>query len=495
MMMKRQTRWILGALMLTLSASACGGGQKAARQDEGVKPVVQRALIERHARWLPVDSVGVLAVDLRPVTTLLGQTIPAKDAAKAKAQHEALRQDMAALLSDRLGMNLLDAQYVVVGAGPVWQSLIVGGIGALHADVKTEQLEGFTVFRLDALRPQDHELFDWFDREDAQAGLWGVHLKAEQALVFFMSRRAMEVALRTPSLTLAQDKERAARFVKLLGDQPAYASAGVMLNNPLIVGALGRAEDLPLPLPDAIGASVGDQLVMSVYGPKDKLDAIDATIQRELDEAAAQVKVAYEQRATSNVIEGALAIQGYHSLLGMREAMKPARQDPERLIYQAQTPSLNNPALLLGIGASIALPSFLRVVKRSRTSMADSMIYHLTDRVASIYESSEPGQCAFPQATGPSGPVPQGGAKAANTFEGPAWEALELEPYYKESTHYFNYEVLLEGDRLIVRAQADFKSGGERHTIEMWLEQDQNVPMDQGCVLMRRPSITTYEYE
>lgn len=451
--------------------------------------VVQRTLLQRHARWIPSDTLGVGVVDLRPITENAFSKAHWGSNPQVVANQENLRRELGEMMTKRLGMDLTGLQYMVIGGGPTWQSVIVGGIKLSMKQLKTEQVNGFEVFTIQSNHPADQEIIEEIKKE---ASPWAVKV-GDDALAFFANRRAMELAVNTPSVTLSADEARAKRFDEMLGGEGSYASTAVLFDNPLIAGALTQAK-LPFEAPDAISMAVGEQTRLTLYGPKGKLEKIDAELQKFLSEYESKIKAEYETREEKNTLEAMSVVYGYHTALTTRELLKPQLTD-KSLTYKIQTPSLSSPVMFVGIAAAIAVPAFLRFSKESKANETSWMMSKIEQQVYRYQETNQaPDQtkCALPPSTGPSSALPVGGKTIKPAPKGEGWEKLGAQEIFADGTYYFSYEVISGEDEVTIVAKADFKEGGEVHTVTQKLR----VNMDEsGCYLESTPSVTTHELE
>lgn len=113
--------------------------------------------------------------------------------------------------------------------------------------------------------------------------------------------------------------------------------------------------------------------------------------------------------------------------------------------------------MILGILAAVALPSFSRYVRRSRTSEALTTIQRIyTSQVTYHHESHERGVGGY-FINAPATPVsaPTSGKYPANVAQwsaSPAWTALG---FAMESAHYFQYESPAASSGFTVQAHGD----------------------------------------
>lgn len=145
-----------------------------------------------------------------------------------------------------------------------------------------------------------------------------------------------------------------------------------------------------------------------------------------------------------------------------------------------------------GIFSAIAIPAFLRSVKKSKEAEANVMTTKMATGAQMYWEMN----CAFPAALPPTSDLAAscGGAKAVpsvqDTSVPDALGVSFIDPMY------FVYSTEIEefGDtaNYVIRAQADFQCGGPAHTIEVRI-----TGMKDGdtCTAEIQPAVSMHEFE
>lgn len=479
--------------ILALCALSACGERKEDQVPVEKQAIVQKTLLAKHARWMPSDAVGVLTVDLRPATQLLWSEEQWGDRADLVENQRKMQREIATLLTTRLGMDLSNAQYVVVGASPTWQSLVVGGVNAPLKGLKTVEIKGVQAFRLQSTHEADNKLIG--GQPDQEPWIWGAKI-SKDTLAFFPSRKSLELALNAPTVSLEADKARLERFEAMLGAAPSRIALGVALDNPAIAGLLNMAE-LPVELPTGMSMAVGKTTRLTLYGEKAKLEALHAKTKENLDKMKAEVKAAYETREQKTTLEALMLIQAYYGAINYDLLLKPV-YTADSMTYEVETAIFQSPSAALGIGAAIAIPAFARFQSRSKASDGEYKLQRLAQQVATSYEESSYNEvdpaitnpCKWPEPTTSTGPVPVGGEKVKPNFD-KSWDWAYLDEYMRNEETYFSYQVEKEGDKMKVTAKADFKQGGEQHTITIYVSADES----EVCRAIVEPLMITHEFE
>jgi hypothetical protein len=183
----------------------------------------------------------------------------------------------------------------------------------------------------------------------------------------------------------------------------------------------------------------------------------------------------------SPAIEGITGILGYHYMKSMFAGLKP-RLSGGRLEIGLPL-QIGDPGFIVffvGISSAVAIPAFLKYIKKSKTSEAREMVSKLYQGARAYY--MDPGisggglQAATPQFPEPSaGPTPplgaccQAGGKCApdpTLWEGAPWVSLM---FSVDDPHYYSYqyEVVDKQRQFVVRAFGDLDCDGEYSTFEM----------------------------
>lgn len=138
----------------------------------------------------------------------------------------------------------------------------------------------------------------------------------------------------------------------------------------------------------------------------------------------------------------------------------------------------------IGILAAIAIPAFLRYSKQSKAAEAEMVLARMVTEV----ETNHLEACAFPPELERHADIAAcaGGEKCLSSGEiEPFWTAI---PQLQQPT-YFVYSASVEGDAMVLRAEADFRIGEPYHTVT------RTVSVVDDCEVQTGPALTTNEFE
>ncbi len=179
-----------------------------------------------------------------------------------------------------------------------------------------------------------------------------------------------------------------------------------------------------------------------------------------------------EKAKTTGALEGAGAIVGAHAARRMAREMAP-KLTGDRLVSTYTLPAMDGEAAVvpvLGVLAGVAIPSFTKYMKRSKTGEARANVERLfTGAQAFAEEHKADGKrFAFPRSTEwtPAGgccgqPGDKCGPDPA-AFHSPTWQSLG---FSIEDPHYFQYRFTSTGKgpgaKFVVEARADLDCDGQ----------------------------------
>jgi len=181
-------------------------------------------------------------------------------------------------------------------------------------------------------------------------------------------------------------------------------------------------------------------------------------------------------------IDGLTSILGYHYMKSVFSQLKPEIANGR---LQIDLPlQIGNPAFIVffvGVSSAVAIPAFMKYIKKSKTSEAREMVKKLYDGARAYY--MDPGMSAgglqaaaaaqFPEpSAGPTPPLGtccQSGGKCApdaTLWVDAPWVALM---FSVDDPHYYSYqyEVVDKQRQFTVRAFGDLDCDGEYSTFEM----------------------------
>jgi len=141
---------------------------------------------------------------------------------------------------------------------------------------------------------------------------------------------------------------------------------------------------------------------------------------------------------------------------------------------------------ILGILAAIAVPAFLRSIKKAKSSEAELMVMSISTELSLKYS----GECKFPEPLPASAPLPVGGEKVLPASPEIARQWIEFGVPI-DKPHYFTYSMEREdANTYIVRARADFTAGGPVHMLERRVVGDPDA-----CMAETGPATTMNEFD
>jgi hypothetical protein len=442
-------------------------------------------LLDKHARWLPGDSLLVGALDVTSsldAMMSLQNLYGVEETAAEKARREALLKDLGELSKARMGMDLTKADVILFGVGIMGPSVVALGVEVTAEDA-VEVDGGVEGFQIMPRHPKDEEMM-----EGAEYLPWAMALPDGAGVALFPSKARLEAISGNADFSLAES-DRREKYLKTLGKAPAYMA--LVGDIAFAANAAGGTEKtLGFPSPKFAAMSVGEELVVTFQGPEDGLAKVEEVRKAEQGKLGEMIDAEYAKRAEKNGLFAAAAIGGYHGFRMIEDAMLVTLEG-DRLTYAV--PSIYGGAFGMGVGAAIAIPAFTRYIKQSKVAEAELTLTMAANAVVTADGFS--GECTFPPAPRASSTVPVGGEKVAPIDPDPAWEAFNIS---LEDPKYWAYDVRVEKgdagiDAYVIRAQADFKAGGPIHTIEQAVRADRSA--DGACRLEVAPAVTTNEFE
>jgi type IV pilus assembly protein PilA len=182
--------------------------------------------------------------------------------------------------------------------------------------------------------------------------------------------------------------------------------------------------------------------------------------------ATSMAKKLMEDKA-DDLAEGAAGIVGYHMAKGFTELIDP-KIEGNRLTLEL--PMIGGDSAgamfvpMVGVLAAVAIPAFMKYIKKSKSSEASMMLHKLDMGARELLASGQP----LPPSVGPT-PDPMecfnGGSEKhapnASHWENPTWTALQ---FSMDDPHYYSYEFVNKGDQYELRAYGDLDCDGALST-------------------------------
>jgi type IV pilus assembly protein PilA len=217
-------------------------------------------------------------------------------------------------------------------------------------------------------------------------------------------------------------------------------------------------------------------ITLELVGDGQKLQAAQTLLNNGATVALQQLKQAKDRavsREGGDVAEGVSAISAYYQAAALWKEFAP-KLIGSKLQSQYQMPEIKTAGTLvplLGVGAAVAIPAFMKYVRRSKTVEATMNLRKLFDSSVSYYEEHEgPGKASFtfPKSTawtpkrsccGQPGDKCQPDPKAWND---PTWTALS---FSVDDPSYYQYRYTSVGKgkkaHFVIEARGDLDCDGQ----------------------------------
>jgi hypothetical protein len=312
---------------------------------------------------IPVEVAGVLVV--RAPESLYAILAPFEllgtaDAADVKAMQAELDE----VLRSRMGMTLTSADRVTAFFTPVEGiAVVLQGVEGSPRGKPAGEVAGVALHEVDRVTLAMHD---------------GELVMGERAAV------ELAIAAATGGHAALRDSDRP------LVDALVRKSEGVMLAAAVDVAELPddlRKEARALGVEQAM-LSYGDEGIRAaVYGPPERLARLREDVVRKLDEATAKTELLHEEALRGKEVWAAIpAILVYYQWKQAHDALVPTLEG-RRLDLHVPV-RIDDPTVLTafaGVAAAIAIPSFTKYMRRSKTAEARVGVAKLFDGVAAFF--------------------------------------------------------------------------------------------------------------
>ena len=471
--------------------------------DSGLKPLPQvekkavrdaRKILAEMSRWLPAETLLFLFADLGAIDPdELGMglfTIP------ASFDPGPMTEELGAFLEKRVGLNLMKIEWMAAAGSPEPEFFVFflgGDFGELTG---TEELPGGLKVR--ALEGEDAFL---------------ATIPGATGLAVLPDKKSLETlsAVLQGEVPALPGSPGLALFETLMarGGEPRGFTVVAQLTNEglrekLAKSLFGKLKGFVPPDGAFIGA--GADVLLMIHGQESSLEMIEGqiTLMKAMAKAMLDQGMAGIDRV--DVPKGVGLIAAKHLWPVLSEQLTPKR-DGEYMSIELQIPGGLGMVSVVGVLAAVAVPAFIKYLRRAKTTEAVDVLdrlyrgvhaYHGKERVRADGTVTT---CQLPSATGR---VPAVGTCCAD-LGGPdsdgddrcdgdeaewdeAFGILEV-PY--PGPHFFTYELLPDPKStepaMILRATGDLDCDGVRSTFERYLV-GQATP-GGGCELEARPAM------
>ena len=434
--------------VVALAVAACSGGNNKASSSGGAGGGGGAATVTGPVsipKGVPANA-GMVGIVQSPWTLSEGlvQSLVPMDPGIAKE----LRADVKAFLVERVGVDPMSVKSATVFAlegsdGPAVGVVVPGVKGEPRGSAHKEHA-GVKLYRVDG---------------DAFVAMTG-------GSAFFGDELAV-----TASIDAATDPSKALTAESTLGKLLIADSDGA-----LIAVAVDPAA---IPDPKMQGAAgqfgvTGAALHIGAMGVRLRVHASDAGA-KQLEEmargglamASSQIE---SQLAVMKSQEGVEALGGIFSLHHARNGIKQLELSTKGGVLTARVPVEGSNAMvvvaLVGMSAAVAIPAFMKYIKKSKTTEARHFVKKIYDGARAHHIESG----TFPSSTPltPTDPTAccEKCAPDAAQWSNDSWVALQ---FSVDDPHYYAYQFVSDGKtEFTVRAYGDLDCDGEWSTFEMY---------------------------
>jgi len=396
--------------------------------------------LARADRYIPDDVVGLAVANAAVFESLLTQWVPADLFMIPKDKQKALEEEIAAYHRKKLGFAVRKIHSATI---------FVTGTGDAGVLVEADVEEG------DAPRDPDmmvegHRLlgFDF----DPKARIFfikgfGLALYGEQAT-------PLASYLRGVNERTAGTEKRFTELKEVLAEtKEAWFTAVVNVAHPLISSEWPK--DAPFPRPDRMRLSFTETgFLVTLEGTQECLDAIDGLIQMGRSQAKLALTMAKAGLDELEVPEGTAVIIANALFDDVFDKVMPTREGNKMSLKLDL--QIWGAVPIMGVLSAVAVPAFLKYIKRAKTSEAVENLDRISKGANSYFCTPQvddtgtlkphrfpPSQAATPAATccaslgGPDADRDDRCDEAVDPWSSTTWKALGFQPDY---SHHYVYE-------------------------------------------------------
>ena len=207
----------------------------------------------------------------------------------------------------------------------------------------------------------------------------------------------------------------------------------------------------------------GPRLVLR--GDAEHLAKVQAMVKRGIDTLVALVDVQRKTAKLGGPLEEAIgAVIASHHLKHAVGAMHYGVTDDRLVIEMKMTPGLTFGVGLIGMSAAVAIPAFMKYLKKSKTTEARDRVKQIHDGARAHYY--ERGALPPSAPLTPADPSSCCGkcAPELDQWNKAPWIALQ---FSVDEPHLYAYEFVNEGSSFVARAVGDLDCDGEFSTFEL----------------------------
>jgi hypothetical protein len=203
------------------------------------------------------------------------------------------------------------------------------------------------------------------------------------------------------------------------------------------------------------------RITLEANGNGERLKNAAALLDATMRMVLAQLKVQHDQALADETMDfasGLGAVAGYHQVNALWKEAAP-KIEGDKLVCRYQLPQMKSTAAmvvpLIGVASAVAIPAFMKYIRRSKSVEATMNVRKLADAVAAYQGKPLRSTEWTPAATCCS----QGGKCAPNPK---AWTGTFAALNFSvDDPHYYQYRVTKSGKKTVVEARGDLDCDGK----------------------------------
>jgi hypothetical protein len=363
--------------------------QRVAEADTAAPMPNAKPYVDAAADWFPADTYAIGAMTSEQYWSLATRFFPEKardTETDAPGTLGGLQSDLSAMMLDRVGVDFTGLEGAVFGIGHDSGGLVLFGEFELDdARFAPQKVDGHEVlaFQMNGMKTD----------EDGD-GVWMVRFdEPRKGVAVFYKKTFLERALATRYGSDDSDanltSDRANLDLPLFDDLPAGSFVAVARADERLLEEIGKT---PFPPPDRVGMSFGDNLTVLMEGSEQSLDGVSQYAARFRSMATSQVERLQREADSNDTAEAVGALIAYHYAYAYLESFQEDRGGG-RLTYSMAVPDTGATFMGPGVLAAIAIPAFLKYIKRSKATEAASITRKMADG-ARVYFHTDQTTCA-----------------------------------------------------------------------------------------------------
>jgi type IV pilus assembly protein PilA len=428
-------------------------------------------------------SCGKKSDDTTPATGTSAKASPASlPTAELKAALQAVPSNALGVVSMAFPMTLSDMStgFGFVPFDPAVASEMQAALlehSKTHLGIDASQVRSILVFADSAAEPSGAAIIS-----PVEGTLKGEAITEENIRFVIIDREEQVVATQSGKTLLIgkMPSVKSALATMKSGDSLAKSDSAFakLASEQVLASYFSVTADLsklPLPkIPMTEGLShagarfATDGLHLAIHGKKETLEMLSSTAKGSLQMAINLAKANMES-SRDDFAEGTAGIMGYYTAKNFGSLLEPVIEGERMTLDFAFEGGGSMPIIFVsvtGILAAVAIPAFMKYIKKSKASEASMFLRKLSDGARSF--ALETG--SLPESVGPTPPLGSCCAQGekcspeAELWQHPTWQALN---FAIDDPHYYSYEFVNHGASYELKAYGDLDCDGTYSTFVM----------------------------